>query len=225
MSQKMKPMKDIVHNPISECPLCNSTSLLVSAGGKKFLFGKEPDAVVCSDCGAVFQVSQDGMHIRYSKIPSPFAFFSNYYSGWHSPDDVAELAHYINTNSESALSYLSGAKKYAWAIRIILGAEGEADEEGMQLVFSWEGEPQSKNEAKREIAKIRQIQKEIRQVKREMNQEMKEIRARYGRRKENQAAKAAALRPYEKVIVIADNLLVQLDRAKLDIQSWIEDNF
>lgn len=220
----MKPMKSIAYIPISECPLCGKQSLTVSVGEKKLLFGKKPDTVVCPNCNAVFHLSQDSTHIRYKVLPSPFAFFSDYFSDWILPNDAAKLARYIDTNSKLALSYLPGAKRYAWALRIILGASGSAGADSIQFDFSWNGKPESKDEARRELANIRQIQKEIRQIKREMNQEMKEIRARYGRRKDTQAAKAAALRPYESVIISADNILVQLDRAKLDIQAWVDEH-
>jgi hypothetical protein len=68
------------------------------------------------------------------------------------------------------------------------------------------------------------MQKEIRQVKREMAQEMKQIRACYGRSKANEPAKSAALEPYENTTLVADQALVQLDRAKLDIDNWVADH-
>lgn len=221
----MKPAKEIHHIPILSCPLCSKESLKIVAGKKKFLFGKNPDMVQCSNCTASFFLTQNETKIRYETLPSPYAFFGEYYSNWISPNDASILADAIRKNSKSALTHLSDAKRHAWNIRIIIGAMGDADAQGVQLEFSWEDEPKSKSEGKRELARIRQIQKEVRQVKREMGQEMKEIRAHYGRSKDNQAAKSAALGPYENTMLVVDQVLVQLDRGKLDIQNYMEDNF
>jgi hypothetical protein len=221
----MKPMKDIAQIPVPSCPLCGEKALTIAQGGKKFLIWKNPDTVKCSNCGALFLLSEDALSLRYESIPSPYAYFNEYYSDWVSPGDASQLAEAIRTNSKAALSYLPDAKKHAWNIRIILGATGSADARMVRLEFSWEDEPASKDEGKRELARIRQIQKEVRQAKREMGQEMKEIRAYYGRSKENQPAKAAALEPYENTALVADQALVQLDGGKLSIQNYMEDHY
>lgn len=219
-----KPMKDVTQIPVSSCPLCSEHNIKIVEGSKKFLIGKNPDSVRCPDCGAIFLLSQDGMSIHYDVTPSPYVFFGDYYSGWIDPSEASRLAGYIRGNSTEALAYLSGSKKHAWNIRIILDATGSADADSIHLSFEWEDEPTSREEAKRELTRIRQIQKEIRHVKREMAQEMKEIRAHYGRRKENQSAKAAALHPYEQVGLTVDEILIKLDRGKLDIQNWVEEH-
>ena len=221
----MNEIKNIEQIPISTCPLCNEGNLSIVLGSKKLLIFKNPDTILCSKCKAVAFLSQDGQRFRYKSLPSPYAYFIYYYSRWITPDDASLLAKAIRTNSKSVLNYLPPAKKHAWNIRIIVDGTGDADTNSVQINYSWEEEPSSKEEAKREIARIVQIQKEVRHVKREMGMEMKEIRNTYGRKKENQAAKTAALAPYENTTLIADQLLVQLDRVKLNIQNWSDDQY
>lgn len=164
------------------------------------------------------------MSVRYETISSPYAYFNEYYSDWVSPGDASQLAEAIRANSRSALSYLPDAKKHGWSMRIILDATGDADAHDIQLDFSWEDEPASKNEGRKELARIRQLQNEIRQVMQEMRQEMNEIRAYYERSPENHAARAAALEPYQTTIPAANQVLRQMDSAKRDIQNWMDDH-
>jgi hypothetical protein len=219
----MQPAKVIAEIPISSCPLCDEQALSIVDRGKKLLLFKNPDVIKCSNCGGTFFVSRDSLSVQYETLLSPYAYFNKYYSGWNSPGEATRVAEYIRSNSKNALTYLPNEKKHGWHIRIILDGTGDADSKSVSVEFSWEDKPATKEDAKRELARIRQIQKEIRQVKREMAQEMKEIRAYYGRSSANQPAKAAALEPYENTTLVADQALVQLDRAKLDIDNWVSD--
>lgn len=107
-------------------------------------------------------------------------------------------------------------------------------------------------EAKSALTNVRNKQKQIRQIKRRINQGMKEIRADYKDRmasagsgtssmlrifgKRGMAGKVRAdakrslrkelntlLAPYESLKLMIDDLLVQLDDAKIQIQDWIEE--
>ena len=216
-----KPIKDIVEVPFAACPLCASERLIVVTG-KRGLFGKKADTVQCQDCTAILKVSSDKALVNLDNVPSPYAFFQENFEKWREIDGVARLSELIRTNSFEALQYLSGASRHAWHIRLILGATGAATTSQLELKREWD-DPETKDDAKRQLAQIRQMQKEIRQVKREMAQDMKEIRVKYGRKKEMQRAKAAALEPYEQTKLIADNVLVRLDRIKLEIQTWIDE--
>lgn len=108
--------------------------------------------------------------------------------------------------------------------------------------FQWE--IASIKDAKLQITKIRQIQKELRLVKREIGNEIKMIRADYKVRASNVQAgilstfigrraagqdrarkrldvkqkEMATIAPYEKIVRQIDNILVQLDNVKIDIE-------
>jgi hypothetical protein len=209
-----KPLKDITEIPFASCPLCDSTALTVVTG-KPTLFGllKKPDAIECGECGAMFKVAPSKTHISLDFIPNPYSFFDDSFEGWVATDDAAHLGELIRTNSPEALSYLSDVNRYVWRVRLITGSTGPIEKLETSFEYDTEGE------AKQQLARIRQLQKEIRQVKREMRLDMKEIRAKYGRKKEMQSAKKAALWPYEHLEVTIDGILVQIDRIKLEIQT------
>jgi len=215
-----KPLNDIVEIPINACPICGSTLLSIKTGKKKFI-GKHPDRVKCGS-GPEFLVSKDRTLIKYERLSSPYLFFSEFFDEWVNPSEAAKLFSYINDNSPEALSFLPEAKRLAWNVRLILGCQGRADSDGVIYTYTPD-EYETKGEANKEIVEIRQLQKEARQVKREMTQDMKEIRASYGRKKANQLAIEAHLAPYEVICLSIDELLVKLDRMKLDIQNWIDE--
>lgn len=216
-----KPLKDINHIPMQVCPLCASSSLSIIQG-KKTLFLKSPDSINCGSCNGEFKYSRDSLAIQFTKIASPYAFFENQYGDWIEIEHAIGLSKLIRTNDIGALDYLSGASKYLWHLRLLLGATGRADASGVDLTASLEHSDDVKD-ANRVLSEIRQTQKEIRQLMRRMALDMKDIRARYGRKKENQAAKIAALYPYENAELGMQEAIVQLDRARLDIQQCIED--
>ena len=215
-----KPSKDIAEIPLAVCPLCGTDDLSVQEG-KRGLLGKKPDAIRCGNCAALFKIDKVFQYTRYlsfDHVPDPYSFFGNHFQGWVKANAVAHLGELIRSNSPEALAYLSGWRRHLWRVRLIIGATGPASE--MRVQFQWETEDQ----AKRLLAHIGQMQKEIRQVKREMNLDMKEIRAKYGRSKEVAQAKKAALMPYDRLAVTFDNVLVQLDRNKLSLQEWIAEH-
>ena len=218
-----KPLRDIVELPLDRCPLCENVNLTVAAGKKK-LFGliKRPDEIKCQACGALFLSTPDATVVDFSHIPAPYSFFGENFEGWMRVDKITYLAKLIREDSPEALSYLSGFRHYIWRVKLILGATGPVTKGGVSLNVEFET-PETEKEAKQTLARIHQLQKEIRQVKREMRQEMKEIRAQYGRKKEVQAVKRAALAPYERAEITIDDLLVQMDGVKLGIQTWIDE--
>ena len=106
-------------------------------------------------------------------------------------------------------------------------------------------------EAKAALAKVRSLQKQLRQIKRNINLDMKAIRAEYRRRASTAAAGSSAiaslfgkrklagqmradekrrlnaerdrkLSPYEDLKLTIDNLLVQMDAAKIRLGDLIE---
>lgn len=109
--------------------------------------------------------------------------------------------------------------------------------------------PETSREAKQQLAQLRQLQKRLRQVKREIGGEIKEIRAHYkakvsqvgpsifaGSKKTDQRRDVArqkrhlreeqdqSIAPYDQLRLGIDNILLELDEAKLEIQNWLEQN-
>jgi rRNA maturation endonuclease Nob1 len=113
-------------------------------------------------------------------------------------------------------------------------------------------EVSSVTEAKQALAKVRAAQKELRQIKRNINMDMKIIRADYSERmatagagtstlmglfgqrraagqlradakRRLRAERDATLAPYDEVKLMIDDLLVQMDSAKLQLTGFIED--
>jgi hypothetical protein len=105
-------------------------------------------------------------------------------------------------------------------------------------------------EGKDALANVRRLQKELRQIKRNINLEMKTIRAQYkpkiaeagttgwtgllamgrggGRLRASEKRRVRAerdsrLAPYDQVKLTIDDLLVQMDGAKLQLQDFIEE--
>ena len=108
-------------------------------------------------------------------------------------------------------------------------------------------------DAKQALLQVKQLQVELRNIKRELNLEMKSIRSSYqqkmpdagsgastvftlfGKRKVASNIRASAkravaadrdhaLHDYETVKLTIDDLLVQMERAKLNLQQFIEQN-
>ena len=214
-----KPLKDIVELPLSACPLCGMKELSVKPG-KRGLLGKKPDAIACGNCATVFEIDLVFQHtgaLHFVSVPEPYSFFGERFQGWMKVADAAHLGELIRTNSPETLSFLSGWRRYLWRVRLVVGATGPAGE--METKFQWETE----DAAKKLLAQIRQMQKELRQVKREMDLDLKGIRAKYGRTAEATKAKRKALLPYERVALAIDSTLLQMDQTKLKIQGWIEE--
>ena len=137
---------------------------------------------------------------------------------------------------------MSSAEEYRKRIEEIV--RGKWKKEAIKIEFAWESVP----EAKQRLASIRQMQKELRQVKKEINVEMRAIRARYkaqadgaqpglvsvfrgrgaqrgsvaGKRRKLREERDRALAPYETLKLAIDDALTQLDGAKLQLQSWID---
>ena len=115
-----------------------------------------------------------------------------------------------------------------------------------KLALEWETEA----EAKAVLAKVRLVQKELRLIKRDVNTEMRDLRTIYkdkiagttaglgsrfllgkGRAKSSAAAEKRIirarrdreLRPYEDVKRTIDNALLQFDKAKAQISTWMEE--
>jgi hypothetical protein len=213
-----KALKNIAELPLTTCPLCG-TEVLSLKVGQRGLLGKKPDAIMCGNCTAIFKIDGFFRHtgyLQFDSIPDPYSLFDTHLQGWVKIGSVSHLGRLISTNSPEALSYLSGPSCYLWRVRLAVGATGPA--ESLNVEFKWETE----NEAKKLLAEIRHMQKELRQIKREMNLEMKKIRAKYGRSKEMAEPKKLALLPYAGLAIAIDNALLQMDRHKLSLQEWIE---
>jgi hypothetical protein len=217
-----KVMKNIDIEPLNKCPLCKSIDVEI-VHGNKGLFRKQPDSIRCGNCEANYKIDDTTEYVNFEKIPSPYGFFEKNFEGWVKISDSSRLADMIVSNNPEGLNYLSGAYRYMWRLRILLNSKGDARPGNLELRISWD-DPNSVNEARKQLTEFRQLQKEIRQVKKEMNLDMKEIRAKYGRKKEYQSAKNAALAPYEKTNIAIDSLLVNLDRVKINIQDWIDEH-
>ena len=111
-------------------------------------------------------------------------------------------------------------------------------------------EASSLTEGKAAVANVRRLQKELRQIKRNINLEMKTIRAEYkqkiaeagtsgltgllamGRgggkfraseKRRVRAERDSKLDPYDQVKLTIDDLIVQLDGAKLQLQDFMEE--
>lgn len=107
-------------------------------------------------------------------------------------------------------------------------------------------------EAKAALADVRQKQKALRQIRARLNLDMKAIRAEYDQKKQNAGAGGSALigmfgkrraagqyratakrqvtaerdrrlQPYETLKMSIDDLLLQMDRAKIQIQQYIDE--
>ena len=71
-------------------------------------------------------------------------------------------------------------------------------------------------EAKQVLLKVKQLQAELRLIKRELNLEVKQVKMGF-------FGKARAY-GYEPVKQTIDDLLIQLDRAKLQLQQYIQEH-
>jgi hypothetical protein len=137
---------------------------------------------------------------------------------------------------------MSSAEEYRK--RVEETVRGKWKKGAIKLQFEWHSVP----EAKQRLTSVRQMQKELRQIKKEINVEMKAIRARYkaqadrtqpglvsmfrgrgaqrssvaGKRRKVREERDRALAPYETLKLGIDNALTQLDGAKLEMQSWID---
>ena len=216
--------KTISTIPYDRCPFCFEQDGLMITEGKKILFGKKPDSITCSACESRFEVSEGNSSILPKEVGSPYAYFMDSFQKWSTYNKVSEIAQLIRENSPKALDYLSGALYYLWKVRIILDGKGDAYYGGMDLSIPVENEPKSKEQAKKETSRLIQVQKEIRQVKKEMAFDMKEIRAKYGKKSEYQDAKKAELNPFERGLLSIDEIIIAIDRTKLEIQNWVDDN-
>jgi hypothetical protein len=217
----VKPVRDISALPFTTCPLCKSKDLAIVKGERK-LFGKHPDHITCPECTTAFRIDGKG-NLYFTKVPSPYVFFEERFAGWVDVKQISVLAECIRTDDSEAINYLSGARKYIWRLKLLLSAEIATDGVSLEMSVGW-NEPSSIKEANQQLTEIRQLQREIRQLKRELNLDMKQIRAQYGRKKDVQRAKSAALFPYEQLDLQMKNLLTQLDRIKLiEIQGWIDE--
>lgn len=175
--------KNIPDSPIKECPLCESRNYEIIRGDK-ILFIKKPDSIKCNDCKSVFNIDNLMESVLFSEVARPYSFFIRRLSEWISINECTHLAGLIRENNPEALNYLSGANKYMWRLRIITDSKGDAEPGVVAISMAWD-EPETKKQANKQLADIRLLQKRIRQVKREMALDMKEIRAKYGRKKEN----------------------------------------
>lgn len=213
--------KNLPDTPIENCPLCLAKDFEIIRGSKVLVF-KKPDSIRCSQCSSEFNLDNLLKSAKFTQVASPYGFFENQFNDWITIEKCTNLAVLIRENSPIAIDYLSGASRYMWRLRILTDSKGEAKPGIVAINMAWD-DPESKKQANKQLAEIRQLQKEIRQVKREMALDMKEIRAKYGRKKENQAAKQAALSPYERTALAIDQLLLGLDKQKLNIQTIVEE--
>ena len=108
----------------------------------------------------------------------------------------------------------------------------------LDLSFHWDTAP----EGKQLLAQVRQMQRELWHIKRGVNQTMKELHIAFRERSSNVEAgllsslaekkKRRALRrqqeeelePFEAIKLAIDSGLLQLDRIKLEAQTWLAEN-
>jgi len=131
--------------------------------------------------------------------------------------------------------------------RLVEIVGGQTNKQGdIAMSFNMETLPEAKNV----LARIRHTQKELRLFKKDVNMEIKYIKSSYSAKKSDVQAgffsslsgKRAAgsdrarkreklrrqrlndLMPYEATKRAIDGVLIELDRSKLQIQSWINEN-
>jgi len=113
------------------------------------------------------------------------------------------------------------------------GLEGGA----ISLTFHWDTAP----EGKKLLAQVRQMQRELWHIKRGVNQTIKELRSAFKERSSNVEAgllsifaikkrrelrrqQEGELEPFEAIKLAIDSGLLQLDRIKLEVQTWLAEN-
>jgi len=113
------------------------------------------------------------------------------------------------------------------------GLEGGA----ISLTFHWDTAP----EGKKLLAQMRQMQRELWHIKRGVNQTIKELRSAFKERSSNVEADLLStfagkrrrelrrqqedeLEPFEAIKLAIDSGLLQLDRLKLEVQTWLAEN-
>jgi len=225
--------------------------------GKRKLIGKYPDVIKCQHCNAQFKVDQNKTNIEFDFVPVPYSLFSDHFEGWVDHDSAIHLGWLIRTDNPEALTYLSGYMRHVWRLKLVLGDSMSIPDVSKRkgtttirlTVDIPEEAPETKEEAKQQLAEIRLLQKKLRQTKREINADIKEIRADYrakiarvrpslfaGSKKTDQRRDVArqkrslreeqdeTIAPYDQLKLSIDNILLTLDKTKLETQTWLEQN-
>jgi hypothetical protein len=166
-------------------------------------------------------MSAEGDKVQFDEVPSPYAYFDEFFKAWVDLKETRLLAESIRDLTPNALGYLTGALRYAWQVRIILGAQGDASPGKMEFSLGWD-KPGTKEEIEKVLGDVADFQKQIRAVVDEMTEDMIKILEAGEQSRQRAPKREAALKPYEQTLAGFNEILFALEGVKFSMQSQLE---
>ena len=217
MTFSLEPTPD---QEISECPICSSDLLQVKQG-RKWIFFRTFDSVTCNDCGCNFRMGLDRATGKFSTVPSPYSYFETFFKAWVDLEEARTLAQSIREGSSKALDYLTGARRYAWQVNMILGFQGQASPGKLRYNLWW-NKPTSKEQAEKVLDEVSGYYAGVKEVIEQMTREMAELQPVEGQKRLTSAQNKVTLKPYEEALLGFNQLLLAFDRVKLLMRNEID---